>query len=167
MPASNSQAQFDVREAPSGVLLRVRDAAARRALPYFHKDSYLSAVAAAPLLASEKRTVAAMLETVNPDGFTAVDRETIAIDTGQTVKTVTRHWQQARAAALLASKARFNNSSVHLATLPGSGAAFPQDWAVAPPLQGHFWTDTELAWWDSPASLCGKNAPWGGGHPPF
>ncbi|WP_156945034.1 hypothetical protein [Arthrobacter sp. I3] len=111
--------------------------------------------------------MAALVETVNPDGFTTVDRETVAVDTGQTVKTVTRHWQQARAAALLASKARFNNSSVHLATVPGSDAAFPRGWAVAPPLQGHFWTDTELAWWDCPASLDGKNAPWGDAHPPF
>jgi hypothetical protein len=147
--ASSPLARTELCEAPAGALRRVRDAAARRALPYFHKDSYLSAVAAAPLLASEKRTMAALLGTVNPDGFTAVDRETVAVDTGQTVKTVTRHWQQARAAALLASKARFNNSSVHLATVPGSGAAFPAGWAVAPPLQGHFWTDTEIAWWAS------------------
>lgn len=167
MLASTSLVQVESYEAPAEALRRVREASARRALPYFHKDSYLSAVAEAPLLASEKRTMAALLATVNPDGFTVVDRETIAVDTGQTVKTVTRHWKQARSAALLASKARFNNSSVHLATVPGSGAAFPQGWAVAPPLQGHFWTDTELAWWDSPASHDGKNAPWGDGHPPF
>jgi hypothetical protein len=165
--ASNSGAAQGAWDAPADALQRVRAAAARRALPYFHKDSYLSAVADAPLKASEKRTMTALLETVNPDGFTTVDRETVAVDTGQTVKTVTRHWQQARAAALLASKARFNSSSVHLATVPGSGAAFPQGWAVAPPLQGHFWTDTELAWWDSAASPDGKNAPWGDGHPPF
>lgn len=159
--------QVIAESAARDALTRVRQAAARRALPYFRKDSYLSAVATAPLLPSEKRTMEALLETVNPDGFTTVDRETVAAETGQTVKTVTRHWQQARAAALLASKARFNSSSVHLATVPGSGAAFPEGWAVAQPLQGHFWTDTELAWWDSPGSLDGKNAPWGNGHPPF
>lgn len=167
MIAGNPLPLAEVQDAPAVALQRVRAAKARRALPCFHKGSYLSAVAAAPLLASEKRTMAALLETVNPDGFTAVDRETVAVDTGQTVKTVTRHWQQGRAAALLASKARFNNSSVHLATVPGSGAAFPERWAVAPPLQGRFWTDTELAWWDSSASLYGKNAPWGSNHPPF
>jgi hypothetical protein len=156
-----------VDAAPAAALQGVRQAAARRALPYFRKDAYLTAIDAAPLKASEKRTMAAMLGTVNPDGFTTVDRDSIAVDTGQTVKTVTRHWQQGRAAALLASKARFNNSSVHLATVPGSGAAFPPGWAVVPPLQGHFWTDTELAWWNSDASLCGKNAPWGSNHPPF
>lgn len=157
----------EIDAAPAAALESVRQAAARRALPYFHKDTYLSAIADAPLLASEKRTMAALLETVNPDGFTTVDRETVAADTGQTVTTVTRHWQQGRAAALLASKARFNNSSVHLATVPGSGAAFPAGWAVAAPLQGHFWTDREIAWWDSGASLDGKNAPWGDRHPPF
>lgn len=156
-----------IGSAPAAALQGVREATARRALPYFHKDSFLSAIAAAPLLPSEKRTMVALLETVNPDGFTTVDRDTVAVDTGQTVKTVTRHWQQGRAAALLASKARFNNSSVHLATVPGSGAAFPVGWALAPPLQGHFWTDSELAWWESEASIHGKNAPWRNGHPPF
>ncbi|MFF2245153.1 hypothetical protein ACFVTM_13345 [Arthrobacter sp. NPDC058130] len=109
----------------------------------------------------------AMLDTVNPDGFTSVDRETIAADTGQTTKTVTRHWERARAAALLASKQRFNSSSVHLTTVPGAGTRLPVWAAWGRPLQGHFWTDSELNWWEADASHDGKNAPWGDAHPPF
>ncbi|MEV5053295.1 hypothetical protein [Arthrobacter sp. LAR12-1-1.1] len=108
-----------------------------------------------------------MAEAVNPDGLTAVDRASIAADTGQSVRTTTSHWEQGRAAALLDSKRRFNATSVHMATVPGSGAALPSEWAVASPLQGHFWTAAELDWWQSDASLDGKNAPWGDQHPPF
>lgn len=140
---------------------------ARAVASEFNIDDYLFALENSALSKSEKNTVRMTAETVNPDGFTSVDRMTVAMGTGQVETTVTRHWKSARSQGLLDDRRRFNSTSVQVATVPGSGHGFPANWVTSTPIDGYFWNKEMTDWWASDAASDQRETPWGDGPPPF
>jgi hypothetical protein len=106
---------------------------------------------------------------------TAVDRLSLCLLTGLKAEaTITAHWQKARAAGLLKSKARYNSASIHTFVIPGANFLYDADgvddeiWGE--PLGGwHIWSAEESAWWEDLHPNSTVIPPWrdGGPLPPF
>lgn len=136
----------------------------------WNRDLYLNALAASQLKKPVKKTLAAMLEAAGGGETTTIDRSTLCSITGvRREATISEHWRLARYHGLLRSSARFNRSSIHRFTLPGSGL-LEEDWlsgSSLTPLRAHVWLPHERAWWQALGTRAELTPPWGNGTPPF
>jgi hypothetical protein len=136
----------------------------------WREELYLEALAASQLKKPVQKTLVAMLESAGGGETTTIDRSTLCSITGvRREATISGHWRLARQHGLLWSSARFNRSSVHRFTLPGSG--LPEaDWlsgSILTPLRVHRWLPHEREWWETVGSEAASIPPWGDGTPPF
>lgn len=143
--------------------LRTRPAVASGAL--FCSDTFRDALDRAPLKSRVRDTILEMLRTADPFGRTSVSGRKLAERRGLREATICSHLEKAREAELLLSKRRYNNSSLHQLTWPGS-ELHPLPPGVTP-VGGHTWTDGELAWWGSLDTDSPQPPPWADGRPPF
>lgn len=130
--------------------------------------AYRDAVDRSRLKSSVKNTLHVMVDYAGGPQ-TAVDRLTVCLLTGlKSECTITDHWQKARDAGLLTSKARWNRTSVHTFHVPGLQHVDDEVWGE--PLGGwHVWAADEIAWWDSLRGGSWDSPPWRDGRhrPPF
>lgn len=136
--------------------------------------AYREAIDESSLKTPVKDTLRAMVDGAG-NRQTAVDRMTLCLLTGLKAEaTITAHWQKARAAGLLKSKARWNTTSVHTFLIPGANFLYDADgvddevWGE--PLGGwHIWTAEEVAWWEGLQPDSRSIPPWRDGRhfPPF
>lgn len=130
--------------------------------------AYHQAIDRSSLKTPVKNTLRAMVDAAG-GRHTAVDRATVCLITGvRREATITAHWHQAREAGLLASKQRYDDSSLHTFLIPGTSySADDVQWGE--PLNGwHVWTADETAWWDSLDPGRWTEPPWHSGErPPF
>lgn len=131
------------------------------------RENYRAAIDRAVLRLPVKRTLHAMLMAGGGE-YSTIDRATLCQLTGvRREATITQHWNRAREAGLLVSRARYNRSSIHRFTLPGQrdiDCVIP--W-IELGLQAHEWTTEELEWWQHQRPESPIRPPWGDGCPPF
>lgn len=100
--------------------------------------------------------------------YSTIDRATLLqLTTGRREATISAHWRQARSQGLLASKQRFNATSIHKFTIPGVDDATIDELGHATPLRWHIWSPEELAWWEALDPKALTSPPWSEGLPPF
>ncbi|GKV72032.1 hypothetical protein NCCP2145_14130 [Pseudarthrobacter sp. NCCP-2145] len=146
-----------------------RREAATVAVMSWTAEGYRQAIEQSSLKAPVKRTLHAMVNSAAGDR-TTIDRATLCLLTGIRVEsTITEHFRKARAAGLLESQRRFNNSSIHTLLIPGVvGSADAVQ--AGRPINWHCWTVDEIAWWDGldPEKWTPPPwHPWPGYWPPF
>lgn len=136
--------------------------------------AYHTAIDESSLKTPVKNTLRVMVDGAG-NRQTAIDRLTLCLRTGLKAEaTITEHWQKARAAGLLKSKARWNATSIHTFLIPGANFLYDADgvddevWGE--PLGGwHIWTAEETAWWEGLHQGSRATPPWRDGRhlPPF
>jgi hypothetical protein len=131
----------------------------------FSSETFRAALDESPLKNTVKSTLLEMLDGAHETGRTAVSGRRLAAGRGVREATITSHLQKARDAELLLTKHRYNKSSIHQLTWPGSGLHPPQP--SVSPLSAHTWTDGEVGWWNSLDTDSPRSPPWGDGEPPF
>lgn len=100
--------------------------------------------------------------------YSTIDRVTLLqLTDGRREATISAHWRQARSHGLLASKQRFNATSIHKFTIPGVDDACVDGLGLATPLRCHIWSPEELAWWEGLDAKALTVPPWSDGFPPF
>lgn len=100
--------------------------------------------------------------------YSTIDRATLLqLTDGRREATISAHWRQARSHGLLASKQRFNATSIHKFTIPGVDNASFDEALLATPLRCHIWSLEELAWWEELDAMAPTAPPWSDGLPPF
>lgn len=143
--------------------MRTRPAVANGLM--FCSVTFRDALDRSPLKSRVRDTLLEMLHSADAFGRTSVSGRKLAGRLGLREATITSHLEKARRAELLLSKRRYNNSSVHQLTWPGSD--FHPPLPGVKPVRGHTWTDGELAWWSSLDTDSPQPPPWGDGRPPF
>jgi hypothetical protein len=143
-------------------------------VPFWTVHAYREAIDASALKDPVKNTLRVMVDGAG-SRLTAVDRLSLCLLTGMKAEaTITAHWQKARAAGLLKSKARWNSTSIHTFRIPGASFLYDADgvddevWGG--PLGGwHIWTAEEAAWWENLHPESRTIPPWRDGRhlPPF
>lgn len=126
---------------------------------------YLRALGQSVLKPGQLRTMACMTDFANSRGITSVDRATISREVGVSEWSVTQHWKRARELGLLASRRRYDSSSVHYLVQPGATACFLDE--SVQDKKAHIWSDSERAWWASIGTPTPLPPPWGAGMSPF
>lgn len=129
--------------------------------------AYLLAIDQSSLKTPVMNTLCAMVER-SGGRHTTVSRPTLCFILKMTrVATITAHWDKARAAGLLKSKQRRDESSIHTFLIPRTANLEEGDlWGD--PMDGwHVWTPEENVWWDSIDGGERITPPWGDGRPPF
>jgi hypothetical protein len=133
--------------------------------PAFSTATFHGALATSPLRSKAKYTLLEMLHSADEFGRTTVSGRRLAGHLGVREATISSHLEKARIAKLLLTKRRYNKSSSHQLTWPGSGLHPPHPGVS--PLRTHTWTDGETAWWSSLDTGSRRPTPWGDHHPPF
>ena len=144
-----------------------RRAAAKLSLVSWTVAGYHQVIDRSSVETPVKATLRAMVDGAG-GRHTTVDRATLCQITGvRREATITAHWQEARAAGLLASRQRWNNTSFHTFLIPGADHSADEEVWGEPMGGWHGWMPEEIDWWER---LDGEERiapPWGHGRPPF
>lgn len=161
-PAEAEEAVRSIRS-----LYIARRVAAKRRLVSWTVAGYHLAIDESSVESPVKATLRAMVEGAG-GRHTTVDRATLCQLTGvRRGATITAHWQQARAEGLLASRQRWNTTSLHTFLIPGTDFSADETVWGEPKDGWHVWTPEEIAWWESLDGGERISPPWGDGRPPF
>lgn len=133
--------------------------------PGFSTVAFHQALDMSPLKSKAKYTLLEMLHSADEFGRTTLSGRRLAGTLGVREATISSHLERARFAELLLTKRRYNQSSIHQLTWPGSGLHPPLPGVS--PLKTHIWTDGELAWWRSWDAGSRWPTPWRDHRPPF
>ncbi len=131
----------------------------------FSTDAFHKSLEASTLKYKVQATLLEMLFSADESGRTTVSGRRIAARLGIRDATVSDHMGKARVHGFLLTKYRYNKSSVHQLTWPGSGLHPPLPGLT--PIRAHIWTVEELAWRESLDTDSPQTAPWADGRPPF
>jgi hypothetical protein len=131
------------------------------------EQAYRVALDGSGLASGAKKTMYAMLDSANGQ-YVTIDRASLCAKVAiRREATITEHWRKARAAGLLASKPRFNSSSIHKLTIPGRSDDVIDPLWLPKLLRPHNWTLDELGWWEMLDVQAFSAPPWGDGLAPF
>lgn len=152
-------------ESPAWYVDRQRTRPVVDAGEVFTSDTFRRALEVSPLKNRVKHTLLEMLLSADAFGRTTVSGRRLAASLEVREATISSHLGKAREAELLLTQRRFNSSSVHQLTWPGSSLHAPTPGVS--PLFAAIWTDGEVAWWNSLNTDSPRAPPWGSGRSPF